>query len=44
MNLNNDSYPFSNHQFDVIFCRNVLIYFSVILLAKIFKTAIPFFI
>src|SRR5574344_2553826 len=41
MNLNNDSYPFSNHQFDVIFCRNVLIYFSVedqnIILKKLFK-------
>ena len=28
MNLNDNSYPFSNNQFDVIFCRNVLIYFS----------------
>jgi len=28
MNLNDASYPFSKHQFDVIFCRNVLIYFS----------------
>ena len=29
MNLNDNSYPFSKNQFDVIFCRNVLIYFSV---------------
>ncbi|MFW2378293.1 CheR family methyltransferase [Aliarcobacter butzleri] len=29
MNLNDSSYPFSKNQFDVIFCRNVLIYFSV---------------
>ena len=28
MNLNDDSYPFSKNQFDIIFCRNVLIYFS----------------
>ncbi|MFV7790341.1 CheR family methyltransferase [Aliarcobacter lanthieri] len=41
MNLNDDSYPFSNNQFDVIFCRNVLIYFSVedqnTILKKLFK-------
>ncbi|WP_121626177.1 CheR family methyltransferase [Poseidonibacter antarcticus] len=28
MNLNDDSYPFAKNQFDIIFCRNVLIYFS----------------
>lgn len=28
MNLNDNSYPFNKNQFDVIFCRNVLIYFS----------------
>jgi chemotaxis protein methyltransferase CheR len=29
MNLSDDIYPFNKHQFDVIFCRNVLIYFSI---------------
>ncbi|OCL86645.1 CheR family methyltransferase [Arcobacter porcinus] len=29
MNLNDSSYPFPKNSFDVIFCRNVLIYFSV---------------
>ncbi|RXK00874.1 chemotaxis protein [Arcobacter sp. CECT 8986] len=29
MNLNDGSYPFQKEEFDVIFCRNVLIYFSV---------------
>ncbi len=29
MNLNDNSYPFNKEQFDVIFCRNVLIYFTV---------------
>ena len=29
MNLNDEVYPFETHQFDVIFCRNVLIYFTV---------------
>lgn len=29
MNLSDSSYPFAKNQFDVIFCRNVLIYFSV---------------
>jgi len=42
MNLNDEVYPFSNHQFDVIFCRNVLIYFSIEdqnrILKKLFRT------
>ena len=41
MNLNDVSYPFEKEQFDVIFCRNVLIYFSLedqnIILKKLFK-------
>jgi len=41
MNLNDRNYPFENNQFDVIFCRNVLIYFSTedqnLILKKLFK-------
>lgn len=41
MNLNDNNYPFESHQFDVIFCRNVLIYFSAqdqnIILKKLFR-------
>lgn len=36
-NLNNSSYPFQKNHFDVIFCRNVLIYFSSIDQNKILK-------
>jgi len=42
MNLNDSEYPFDSHQFDVVFCRNVLIYFSVEdqneILKKLFRT------
>ena len=41
MNLSDSSYPFAKNQFDVIFCRNVLIYFSAedqnSILKKLFK-------
>ncbi|WP_419769770.1 MAG: CheR family methyltransferase [Candidatus Marinarcus sp.] len=41
MNLNDERYPFRENQFDVIFCRNVLIYFSAEdqnrILKKLFK-------
>ena len=41
MNLNDRAYPFEPYQFDVIFCRNVLIYFSAqdqnVILKKLFK-------
>jgi len=41
LNLNDDTYPFNYNEFDVIFCRNVLIYFSLedqnIILKKLFK-------
>lgn len=41
MNLNDASYPFKDNQFDVIFCRNVLIYFSAedqnLILRKLFR-------
>jgi chemotaxis protein methyltransferase CheR len=41
MNLKDENYPFANSQFDIIFCRNVLIYFSFsdqnIILKKLFK-------
>jgi chemotaxis protein methyltransferase CheR len=41
MNLNDVKYPFGDEEFDVIFCRNVLIYFSTedqnAILKKLFK-------
>jgi len=41
LNLNDETYPFRDKQFDIIFCRNVLIYFSIqdqnIILKKLFK-------
>lgn len=42
MNLNDEVYPFDDEAFDVVFCRNVLIYFSLEdqnkILKKLFKT------
>ncbi|TLP35851.1 CheR family methyltransferase [Arcobacter arenosus] len=37
MNLNDPSYPYEKNQFDVIFCRNVLIYFSTVDQNKILR-------
>jgi len=37
MNLNDSSYPYEKNQFDVIFCRNVLIYFSTVDQNKILR-------
>lgn len=41
-NLMSESYPFKNEEFDVVFCRNVLIYFSQAdqnaILKKLFRT------
>jgi chemotaxis protein methyltransferase CheR len=37
MNLNNEHYPFEHNEFDIIFCRNVLIYFTVEDQEKIIK-------
>jgi len=42
MNLTSDRYPFNEGVFDVVFCRNVLIYFNVedqnVILKKLFAT------
>lgn len=37
MNLNDSNYPFERNEFDVIFCRNVLIYFNDVDQNKILK-------
>jgi len=37
MNLSDSSYPYEKNQFDVIFCRNVLIYFSTVDQNKILR-------
>lgn len=41
MNLNDETYPFQEEEFDVVFCRNVLIYFTIEdqnkILFKLFK-------